>query len=182
MPVDVLEAAQRVAWRRDPQQAAQPLRPGPGEVGDVQRALDHGALQPEAQDDMGRVGQLVGVHADEAALDPAPEPGQVGGRVGLGVAAVAGLELAAEKGKEAVRPAGLHLDDEGLRFMRGHPGGLAHGLAGESLGQATLIQGMAGFVQHAEQRLGRIGLAVEGGEADVSGRAAAEGMQAFVEA
>ena len=37
-------------------------------------------------------------------------------------------------------------------------------------------------MQHAQQVLGRVGLVIAGGDADIGGRAAAEGVQRFVQA
>ena len=65
--------------------------------------------------------------------------------------------------------------------MRRHAGCLADRLAGIAGGQASLIQCMAGLVQHTHQRLGRVGLVVARGDAHVAGRAAAKRVRRAVQ-
>ena len=50
-----------------------PVVPRRRQVGEREIAGDQRALQPIAQDDMRRIGHLVGIDADEAALDPRVE-------------------------------------------------------------------------------------------------------------
>src|SRR3546814_13661479 len=68
--LDVLQTAAPVVGRADAEQPLQAVAPGVREIPEIEVALDHRLLQPVAQDDVGRVGDLVRVHADEAPLDP----------------------------------------------------------------------------------------------------------------
>ena len=181
VPVDVLQAALGVVGGRDAEHPVQRLVPRARQVHDLEIPRDQGAFQPEAQDDMGGVGDLVGVHADEAAFHPPPLPGEVRGGIGFRRPAEGRAQLAAEEGQEGIRPAGLHLDDQGLGFMRRHAGGLAHRLPRPAGRQPALVQRVPRLVQHAEQRLGHVVLVVEGRQPHIRRRAAAEGVQRFVE-
>ena len=155
--------------------------PGDGEVGDGEIAGDEGLFEAEAEDDVGGVGHFVGVDADEAAADAAEEGCEVGFAVG-GVRTEGGGEFAGHGGKVGVGAAGLHFDDEGLAFVGGHAAGLADGLAGVGGGEAAFVEGVAGFVHHAHEALREVSLVVAGGDADIGGGAAAEGMGGAVEA
>ena len=106
VPVDVLQAAARVVGRGDAEQRARSPR-SRRRAGRrrARLARDQRPLQPEAQDDMRGVGQLVGVDADEAALHAAPEPGEVVRGVGRGVAAEGRVQLAG-RGRRGRRRSG----------------------------------------------------------------------------
>ena len=68
-PVDVLKAAVRGAVHLEPEVAREPLVPGVGQVGRLQVAGDHRALQVEAHQDVEVVVHLVGLGADVAGRD-----------------------------------------------------------------------------------------------------------------
>ena len=70
-----------------PTSARIPSAQAPGEVGQLQIAADHRPLQTESQDDVGGIGHLVGVDADQAALHPGVEAVEIVGRPGRPVAA-----------------------------------------------------------------------------------------------
>ena len=61
--------AAQVVGHVDPEHRAHLVRPRRGQVGRVERALDELELELEAQDDVQRVGQLVGLDADERRRD-----------------------------------------------------------------------------------------------------------------
>ena len=64
-PVHVLQAAERVGGNLDAEQAAHPLAPRAGQVGDGELAVDQRELELEAQDDVQRIGERVGGDADQ---------------------------------------------------------------------------------------------------------------------
>ena len=87
-----------------------------------------------------------------------------------------------EKAHEGPAAAGLHLDQQRLALVQRHAARLPHRLVAPRLGQARLVERMAGLVQHAHEARERIRLVVAGGDADVAGAAAAEGVEADIEA
>ena len=86
------------------------------------------------------------------------------------------------EGDEGVAAAGLHLHQQRLALVQGHAAGIADRLTPPRLGQAGLVERVAGLVQHAHQRAGEIRLVVARGDAHVVGGAAGEGMGRDVEA
>ena len=151
-----------------------------GRSATLEVARDQRPLEPVAQDDVQRVGHLVGVDADEAALDAGVEALEVRRREG-GVVAERLLELARQKAHERRRTAGLHLDEQRLALVDGHAALVAHRLAAPAQRQPGLVEGVTGLVQHAHQGRDELVLAVAGGDADVVGGAAAERVRALVE-
>ena len=67
--MDVLEAAAAVVARRDAEQPLQLLGPRAGYILDPEVARDQPLLQAIAEDHVGRIRDLVGFDADEAAGD-----------------------------------------------------------------------------------------------------------------
>jgi hypothetical protein len=65
--------------------------------------------------------------------------------------------------------------------VQGHAARAAHGLVQPLAGEVLLVLGVPGLVQDAHQRLGEVVLVVAGGDADVAGDAAAEGVVADIE-
>ena len=131
---------------------------------------------------MRRVGQLVGIDPDEAALDMAPMRRQVRRcrrrRHRRRRSACSSPPRKARKASD--RQACISMIRR-LDFMRRHARRLADRLARPGAGQAALVLRVAGLVQHAHQRLGDVVLGVEGGDADIGRRAAAERVQALVQ-
>ncbi len=181
IPVDVLQAAAAIVGHLEAKQGLDARVPCARQVSHREVAGHQGAFEPPAQDDMGRIGHLIGLDADEACAHPPPEPRKVGWGVGRRIAAEGRVHARPEPGEERVGARGLHLDDQALALMRGHAARLAQGAAREGRGQVRLVERMTAFVQHAEDGLGRVGLVIAGGDADVGGRAAAEGVGALVE-
>ena len=66
--------------------------------------------------------------------------------------------------------------------MDRHPPGLADRLQAPSGRQAAFVERVAGLVEHAHQRLGKIALVIARGDAHIVGHTAAEGVQGDVEA
>ena len=130
---------------------------------------------------MGRIGDLVGLDANEAGFDQDGVAVQI---VGLPGVAVAAETLAQDRGEvvgEAPAAAGLHFHQQRLAFMHAHAARLADRLGEPVMRAALFIDGVAAFMQHAHQRAGEIGFVVAGGDADILGGAAAERMGADIE-
>src|SRR5512146_2236466 len=109
---------------------------------------------------MARIGDLVGIDADEAALDPRVEAVEI---LALPFGSAASEGLAQQRRHEIVkraRAANLHLDQERLAFVDSHAARLADGLAPPSLRQPALIKRVAGFVQHAHERAAKISFVI----------------------
>ena len=181
-PVDVLQAAEAVVRNGEPEQAAHAVVERPRQVGERQVAGDQRGFEVVAQQDVGRIGRLVGVHPDEAGLDPRLQAVEVLGREGGAVAAELRPHQGREEREERAAAAGLHLDDERLALVQAHAAGLADGLVAPCGRAALLVERMAGLVQHAHQRPPEIGLVVTGGDPYVVRGAAAERVQADIEA
>ena len=98
---------------------------------------------------MGRVDDLVGLDADETALDPGAEATKVFGRPGLAFA----VEGVAHDGggvfEEIARAADLHLDQQRLAFVDAHAERVPDRLAAPVFGQPGFVQRVPGLVQHA---------------------------------
>src|SRR5215471_20304954 len=69
VPVDVLQTALAVAVWRNPEHVAHRGGPCGRQLRGVEIAGKHRALEAVAQDDMSRVGHLVGIDPDEPATD-----------------------------------------------------------------------------------------------------------------
>ncbi len=182
IPVDVLQATLAVMAGADAEQAAHPLRPGGGQVGNAERAGEERFLELVAEDDMGGVGHLVGIDPDQGAADAPPmRPHRFRIEAGGLIREGAG-ELGGEMGDEGVVASELHLDEERLALMHRHARRLPNRLVEEILRQVLLIERVPAFMQHAEQGAGEIGLVVTGGDPHVIRRAAAERMKRGIEA
>ncbi len=130
---------------------------------------------------MRRVGNLIGIDADEAGFHPGVEPLQIVLIPGRTVSAECGPHDRRGVAEEALRPAHLHLDQQRLAFMHAHAQRIADRLAAPGFRQAAFIKRMAGFMQHPHQTGGEIGLVIARGDADIVRRAAAKRVQADVE-
>ena len=86
-PVNVLEATLGVVSDGQAQKALHPGVESARQIVDGEGAVDHRALQVVAQQDVGGIGDLVGVNPDEARLHARIEPVQVGRPEGRIVAA-----------------------------------------------------------------------------------------------
>jgi hypothetical protein len=149
-PVDVLQAAQPVVGRNDAEEIPHPLVPGARQVAHGEVARDQRAFEAVAQDDVQRVGRLVGLDADEAALDAAVDAHEVV-RGERRVVAERGAQLAGEEADEGGRAAGLHLDQQRLALVHGDAARLADRLAGPGPRQARLVERVPGLVQDAHE-------------------------------
>ena len=131
---------------------------------------------------MRRIGHLVGIDADEAALAHAATaaPGWPA-RYGSGVAAERGVQQPAQPTQKRVGPAGLHLDDQRLAFMRRHAGRLDRPAGARRLpaGRARTARGRS----HAPppDGLGKVGLMVARGDPHIGWRPAGERMRRAVQ-
>src|SRR6516162_8327503 len=70
VPVYILQTALAVVVGRNPEHVAHRRSPGGRQLRGVEIAVKHRALETVAQDDMSRVGHLVGIDPDESATDP----------------------------------------------------------------------------------------------------------------
>ena len=167
-PVDVLQHAVGVALRDDAEQRARLLAPGVGQVVHLQVAVDHAALQREAQQYVQVVGHLVGLHADVRRLhgvDRAIEPVQV--HVGQG--SEARLKLRVEVLPERAPAADQVLPEARLGLADAERGARAQGAGGERRRDAQPVQAVAALVNGAEHAGGeQIGMEA-GGEPAVGG-------------
>ena len=149
--MDVLQTSQPVVGRPDAEQGHHAVVPGRRQLGEVQRAVEQLPLQPVAQDDMGRIGHLVGVDPDEVRLNPGPEAVQVVDLPGRPLAVEGLAGQGRQEGQEVRRAAGLHLDQQGLALVHGHAAGLTDRLQAPIAGQAALVEGVPRLVQHGHQ-------------------------------
>ena len=179
--MDVLEAALAIGRRGDAEQLAHALVPRARQVGERQVAREQRHLEPVAKDDVERVGDLVGIDPDQAALDPDRPAVEVVGGERRAVAPEGRGQERREIAEEGARAADLHLDQERLALVDRERARAADRLAAPGLGQASVVERMAGLVQDRHQARGGIALVVAGGHADVVGHAAAERMRALVQ-
>ena len=121
---------QAVVGRGDAQQLPHAVVPGARQIGHRELARDQRPLQAMAQDDVQRVGHLVGVDADEAALDPGVEAqrGSSGAKAGI---VAEGARAARRRGSPTnagERQACISISSDWLSWTA-MPRGLAHRLA-----------------------------------------------------
>ncbi len=154
-----------------PSSALEPVVPGARQIGHRQRSGHQRLLQAEAQDDMRRIGHLIGIDADEAALDAPPQPRQVVRPIGRGIAAECrrAARARASVRKASERQACISTISDWLSCAA-MPAASPTGWRAQARGQAALVQRVAGLVHHGEHRLGEVGLVVACGDAHV-GRA-----------
>ena len=131
---------------------------------------------------MERIGHLVGIDPDEAALDPVGQLQQVVGLPGRTLAAEGVARQRRQEAEERRPAADLHLDQEGLALVDRHAAVLADRLQPPVGRQAALVHGVAGLVQYAHQSLGKVVFLVARGDAHIVRHTAAEGMQAGIHA
>ena len=143
-------------------------------------AFDQRALDVEAQQDVGGVGHLVGIHADEARLHTCEQLVQVVGLEGRLVAEVL-REQRRQQPRKRRMAAELHFERQALAFVDAHGAGACDRLPQQVTRQALLVATVAGLVDDAHQRGQEVVLAVAGGHAHVLGHAAAEGVRALVQ-
>src|SRR5262249_60780538 len=137
---------------------------------DAQPAFQHLDLERKAEHDVEIVGDLVGVSADERALD------LVDGAIESVERHIAELfgELVLQR-RIVVFPewtaARDHvLPEPRLALMHARRHAMAERRAIERLAHALLVHGMAGFMQPPEQRIADVIVAHAGGDAYVTGR------------
>ena len=166
--MDVLEAARGVVGGLDPQELLHLRVPGMRQVAGTEGAVHEGGLELEAQDDVERVGDLVGVHADEGGLDLVERPVEVleaDAVDGRRESARSGLELPFQKGRPRPTMFSQKRDwDSWTAIEAASP----RASAGPFGGQAELVEGVAGLVDGGEDGGGEIVLEVAGGDAHVA--------------
>ena len=143
-------------------------------------ALDQGALDVEAQQDVGGVGHLVGIHADQSRLHARQQPVQVAGLEGRLAAEVPDQQRRQQAGEGRVA-AQLHLEGQALALVDAHGAGARDGLAQQLARQVLLVAGVAGLMDDAHQRRQEVVFAVARGHAYVFRHAAAERVGALVQ-
>ena len=126
---------------------------------------------------MERIGCLIGIDADEAALDAV----NVGEDIIKAPAGDGGVsQMLAQHGHGPFPEGGiagqLLFNKQALAFMGRHAAGLAHGPVRPLLGQALLIKAVAGFMENAHEGGEEFTRGVARGHAHIGGHAAAEGM------
>ena len=124
--MDVLEDPERVVGGHDAQVLLHLVVPDPREVLDGDRAVEEALLDLEAHANVERVGELVGVHADQAV-----DKDLVHEVVEVGVGAVGSLRQVLAEDRAAVSPERLGLanhalPEQGLTLVDAHRQGLAH--------------------------------------------------------
>ena len=185
-PMHVLHRAVGiVASGRQAQGLLHPIIPGLGYVGDAQAAAQQRLLHFVAQDDVQRVGEFVGIDADEAAFHPRGAA-QQGVRLPLGRTGGRAEQLALDDGrrelKEGRTAADLHFHQERLALVQRHAAGIANRLTAPDSRQALLVERVAGFVEHGEQRREVVPFVVARGDARIVRLAAAERVVTDVQA
>jgi bifunctional enzyme CysN/CysC len=180
-PVDVLEAPVAIGRGHDADEAAHPVSPGARQIAQGQVAADHGALEPVAEHDVQGVRQLVGLDADEAALDAGDDAMEPLSGPRRALAAERGAGERRQVAEELGGAAGLHLDEQRLALVEAHAPGLAHGLVALLAWQVLLVERVARLVEHAEQAAQEVLGVVPRGDAHVVGDTTAERVLARVE-
>ena len=157
IPMDVLETALAVVGRRRRRAARScPRSTRPADPSSSRSPAIMRALQPVAQDHMRGIGDLVGIDADQAALDPGVEAVEIFGLPCRARAAEALAQDAARRtrGTRASGRACISISSDWLSWML-MPRACADRLAAPGGGQAALVERVAGLVQHAHQRAAR---------------------------
>ena len=170
-PVHVLQHALGGVGHVDAEQPVHALVPRRRQVVDRERALDQRQLELEAQDDVEVVGRLVGVDADQRALDGVD-------RAVEGVGVDAARDPRAERlaqdrqhpAAERARAADDVLPQPALGLVDAERDRLAERAARELGRDARLVEAVAELVQGGEVGDAEVVQVVAGGDADV-GRA-----------
>ncbi len=124
--------------------------PQSGNVFGLDFAGNQCAFYLEAQDDMRRVGQLVGIDADESAVYLREQTRQVGSFKGRLCPEVF-LHQWRDQLQEGRAAAQLHFKRQALALVYAHGAGAAHWQEQRVTRQALLIAGVPGFVDDAHQ-------------------------------
>ena len=160
--MDVLQHAVGVAFGDDAEQRPRFLPPGIGQVVHLQVAVDHAALQREAQQDVQVVGHLVGLDADERRLhgvDRAVEPIQVH----VGQSRETRLKLRVEVLPERPPAADQVLPEPRLGLADAERGAGAQRAGGQFRRDAQPVQAVAALVDGPEHaRAQQIGVEARG--------------------
>ena len=181
-PVDVLQAPFRVTGWTDPQALFHEIVPGLGDAANGELAAEDALLQVVAQHDVQRIGELIGIHADQAAAHAVEVPVEIL-QAPFGPAhAEVFFEQRLYVAHEAAATPDDHLEQERLAFFERHAAIASHRLIAPVLRQAEVIHGVAAFVQRAEQARERIVLIEARGDPDIARHALGEGMLALIEA
>ncbi len=106
VPMDVLQTAAPVVGRNHTEHRLHRLIPCPGQIGHRQVAVNQRLFEPEAQNDVGRIGHLVRIHADQSTRHPSIQPPEITRREGSRIAPEYGVQFRSEKGQERIGAAG----------------------------------------------------------------------------
>ena len=171
-----------VAARVDAEQRLHLLVPQRRDVLGLDLALDQRALDLVAQDHVRRIGDLVGVDADEARLARASAGDAGCRRSNAGCVAEVLARAAARAGRRrrGCAPSCISNDRLWLSWMAIERA-CADRLAEPVARQVLLVARVAGLVDRAHQALHEVVLAIARRQAHVLGHAAAERMRALVE-
>ncbi len=168
--MDILQHAVLGLGRDHAQVGPVALVPGLGQIAHGQTAFEHGQLEVEADHDVEVVGHLVGVGADERALDLVDRPVELleGHRAEL-------LGEGCLEQRVVVPPEGARAADQVLpqaRLALVDARGGAAGQDGAVVGRvdALLVHGVPRLVQGAEEALGQVVLVEAGGDAHIAAR------------
>jgi hypothetical protein len=179
--MNVLQTAVAVGWRHDADQPLQPVGPGIGQIARHEVAGEHRALEPVTQDDVRRIGDLVGIDADRAGHDANLPLVQSLGIPGLADAAEDVAQQGRGEAGEGPAAAYLHFEKQRLAFVHRHAARHADRLEAPLGGQPALVERVAGLVQRAHQGFREICLIVARRQPHILGGAAAERVGALVE-
>ena len=180
-PVNVLQAAVDVVGRANVQALLEIGVPRLRQIRHRQRALEHFLLEVVAQHDVHRISELIGIHADEAAL----HANEMAVQVLLAPLLAAHLQVLVEQRlqvrDERAAAAQVHLEQQRLAFLEREAAVAAHRLIAPLRRQPEVVHGVAGLVHRAEQSRERIDRIEARGHADVAGHALGERMLALIE-
>ena len=141
------------------------------QVGGVEPAGNQLLLDLEAQDDMQRIGHLVGIDADQPALDMQDVTEDVVLRPAFSQMPLDDRQRPAPEG--GIAP-DLLFHEQALALVHSHATGIAERPVRPFRRQVLLVERVAGLVQHAHQRRQELVGAVARGDPDVARHAAAE--------
>ena len=140
------------------------------QVVDRERALDQRQLQLEAQHDVEVVGRLVGVDADQAALDGVDAAIEVVHRRARGQAGQVRGQPRQRPGAERAAAADEVLPQAALGLVHAERDRAAERAARQPVRDAGLVEPVPELVQRAEVRAREVVQVVARGDADVAGR------------
>ncbi len=150
-PVHVLQAALGVVHRAQTEARLEPLAPRAGQVAHRQRTVEDVLLEVEAQHDVDRVGQFVGIDADRAPTHVHQGAVQILDLPLRARHAVVLLEQRPQVAQERPAAPDDHLEQQRLALLERHAAVAADRLVAPGLGQPEVVEGLAGLVQHAHQ-------------------------------